>query len=116
MFARNKVTGCFKIRESPLVYAIICEHCNSVYIGQTGQRLADRFAQHLRSIRTQDGQPVARHFAADGHPRPEDCMKLCCLAWFRGSTTGRINLETRLILKLGTLTPGGMNTRNDVRM
>ncbi|XP_072049971.1 uncharacterized protein [Amphiura filiformis] len=46
-----------------LVYIIICTRCNILYVGETCRRLADRFTEHLRSIKCNfDGFPVARHF------------------------------------------------------
>ena len=42
--------------------------CCKLYIGETGRRLSDRFAEHLRSIRNNDvDKPVARHFNAANH-------------------------------------------------
>ena len=84
------------------------------YVGQTGQRLADRFAQHLRSIRLDDGKPVARHFNTPRHGGDVSYLQVFGLASVAGSAALRINVESRLIYKLGTLSPGGLNTRHDV--
>ena len=96
-----------------VIYAIKCSHCGMAYVGQTGQRLGDRFVQHLRSVSRNDGQPVARHFNTVGHNKTH--MRLFGLATSLESTSDRLNLETRLIHKLGTLFPNGMNSRHDVR-
>lgn len=99
-----------------VIYAILCTSCSMVYVGQTSQRLGDRFVQHLRSITNRDGQPVARHFSSTDHPPHGGCLKICGLVECLGNTADRLNLETRLILKLGTLHPHGLNSRHDVRV
>ena len=51
-----------------VVYVIKYLTCNTVYIGETGRRLGDRFKEHLRSTRQSiTDLPVGRHFALPGH-------------------------------------------------
>ena len=99
-----------------VVYAIRCRQCNLMYVGQTGRRLADRFAQHLRSIRLADGQPVARHFNEPCHGGDVSHLQVFGLALAASTVSHRLNIESRLIYKLGTLTPGGLNTRHDISL
>ena len=97
-----------------VVYAIRCKRCDLLYVGQTGQRLADRFAQHLRSIRRDDGQPVSRHFNSPIHKGDVRDLTICGLALVVAPTSARIRVESSLISKLGTLTPHVLNTRQDI--
>ena len=42
--------------------------CCKLYIGETGRRLSDRFAEHLRSVRNNAvDKPVSRHFNSVNH-------------------------------------------------
>ena len=97
-----------------IVYAIFCRKCGQIYIGQTSQILGDRMAQHLRSVREDDGKPVARHFNSAGH-RISD-FTFTGLATCHSTERYRRGVEIRMILKLGTLSPNGMNSRSDVQL
>ena len=58
----------FTFTSSNIIYCISCIKCWKLYIGETGRRLSDRFAEHLRSVRNNDlDKPVARHFNATNH-------------------------------------------------
>ena len=51
-----------------MIYAITCTRCEKNYIGETKRRLADRFTEHLRSIKINfPGLPVAVHFNSSEH-------------------------------------------------
>ena len=110
----HTVLDTFTCTTRGVVYAIRCRLCDLLYVGQTGQRLADRFAQHLRSIRRDDGQPVSRHFNTPRHGGATVDLELCGLALVTTSAPRRITVESMLIHKLGTLVPSGLNTRLDV--
>ena len=103
----------FYIRESFLctstnvVYAIVCNKCSMLYIGETKRRLADRFREHLRAIRIHDGtSEVGLHFSSGGHSM--DDAVVTALKQFR-SDLPRKTFETFLIRKLGTVDPHGIN-------
>ena len=49
------------------VYYISCELCDSLYIGQTCRRLADRITEHLRDFKMNIDKPVSKHFNSPGH-------------------------------------------------
>ena len=40
----------FTCTSSNIIYCISCSKCCKLYIGETGRRLSDRFAEHLRSV------------------------------------------------------------------
>ena len=53
----------FTCTSSNIIYCISSSKFCKLYIGETGRRLSDRFAEPLRSIRNNDvAKPVARHF------------------------------------------------------
>ena len=79
-------------------------------IGETGRRLSDRFAEHLRSLRNNDvDKPVARHFNAANHSISD--IKVCAISPISGGNDSRKRHEKRLILKIGTIHPHGLNER-----
>ena len=103
----QKVSYEFTCTTKNLVYAIICTRCNMLYIGETKRRMADRFTEHLRSIRIQlPGIPVAQHF--HNHDLNKD-IKIAGLFKCHGSDKDRKEREQRLIHSLGTLHPNGIN-------
>ena len=64
----------FTCTSSNIIYCISCIKCYKLYIGETGLRLSDRFAEHLCSLRNNDvDKPVARHFNAANRSISENC-------------------------------------------
>ncbi|KAJ8025053.1 hypothetical protein HOLleu_35149 [Holothuria leucospilota] len=110
---RFSVNQHFTCTSTNLVYILVCGRCNCLYVGETKRRLADRVTEHLRSIQQNlQGYPVATHFNPSRAqlktwPLPQPIM---C----RGSDRDRQTLENRLIMKLGTLSPHGLNIRMDL--
>ena len=92
-----------------MIYAITCTRCEKNYFGETKRRLADRFTEHLRSIKLNfPGLPVASHFNSSGHSifNARVSVVTSCI-----NDTHRKTEEERLIYNLGTLEPRGMNVR-----
>ena len=91
-----------------LVYCISYRRCSHLYIGETGRSLRSRFGEHLRSIRKNTpGFPVAQHFNSTGHIITDvqvRGMRLCS-----GTNIQRKQQEMRLIFRLGTVQPHGLN-------
>ena len=89
-------------------YCISCRRCSHLYIGETGRSLRSRFGEHLRSIRKNTpGFPVAQHFNSTGHSITDvqvRGMRLCS-----GTKIQRKQQEMRLIFRLGTVQPHGLN-------
>jgi hypothetical protein len=51
-----------------LIYCITCNTCNKQYVGQTKNRLMDRFVMHFGNIKRQNQKdPIGRHFSSTGH-------------------------------------------------
>ena len=92
---------------SDLIYCISCRRCPAIYIGETGRTLRERFGEHLRSInKNTPGFPVAEHFSSNGHNAADALVrefKLC------DGNKQRKRHEMRLIFRLGTCQPRGLN-------
>ena len=72
--------------------------------------LRTRFGEHRRAVCANDAsQPVARHFNSGSHVVSD--MKIRALSPSSGSNDSRKRHEMRLISKLGTLHPLGVNER-----
>ena len=70
----------------------------------------DIFAEHLRSVRNNDvDKPVARHFNAANHSISD--IKVCAISPISGGNDSRKRHEKRLIFKIGTIHPHGLNER-----
>jgi hypothetical protein len=83
-----------------------------LYIGETGRCLRTRFGEHLRAVIGNDAnQPVARHFNNGNHVHSVSDMVIRALWTISGSNDGRKRHEMRLISKLGTVHPSGINER-----
>ena len=103
----------FQCTSSDVIYCISCCKCpNLLYIGETSQLLAERFRSHLSDIRTNKNTEVAIHFNSNGHSI--DDIVVCGLLYECDKNVRRCK-ETRLIQRLGTLTPGGLNAEEDSR-
>ena len=106
------VTQPFTYISKNIVYGIISKRCNITYIGDTGRRLADRITENICSIRNNfPGFPVA-HFNPPSHCSLND-FSVTGIIHCNCSNVNQLNIEKRIILKLGTLSPLGLNTKFD---
>ena len=108
----TQITDHFDCTSRNVIYCIRCTACNQLYIGETGRRLGDRFREHLLDVKnnSQDvSKPVARHFNQPGHSHNN--MKMFGLSLHQGNTESRKCTEQRLIFKIGTSSPAGINER-----
>ena len=102
----------FTCTTTNLVYVIICKRCKILYVGETQRRMADRITEHLRSIKLNtDGFPVAKHF--NENPCSIEDFSVTGAIDCRGGVTDRKEAEHRLIFKLGTVQPNGLNHKFD---
>ena len=91
-----------------LIYYINCKQCGSLYVGETGRRLSDRFGEHRRSIIKNDvTKEVAQHFNQRNHG-VEDA-EVGGLIYVSDELSRKV-LEQKIIQKLGCLLGRGMNT------
>jgi hypothetical protein len=111
---KHHISSTFTCTSRNLIYAIVCQRCNQIYIGETKTPLAVRFSDHIRSIRDRTAnKPVAVHFSSDGHS-VDDVKITAILSTSGNSDTRRHIAEQSLIAKLKTMKPDGMNTRFDM--
>ena len=83
-----------------------------INIGESGRKLGDRFREHLLDVKNKGSdlsKPVARHFNLPGHSHEH--MEICGIYLHLGNNETRKRKEQRLIFKLGTLAPNGINER-----
>ena len=101
------VNGSYSCITENVVYCILCKHCGQLYIGETKRKLGDRFREHRRDIiKKSDISPVAQHFCASPHALSDACVSVLVEC---STDRERKNMEMRLIYKLGTLAPRGIN-------
>ena len=82
-----------------------------LYIGETGRQLRTRFGEHRRAVSANDAnQPVARHFNSGSHCISDMKIRALCPI-SHDSNDSRKRQEMRLISKLGTVHPLGINER-----
>ena len=60
--------GDSKFEEAGVVYAIPCNDCHNIYVGQTGRPLKDRLTEHERAVRGGNkANALVRHQEKTGH-------------------------------------------------
>ncbi len=100
----------FTCTSTHLIYCISCIRCGMLYIGETGRQLRTRFGEYRRAVSANDAnQPVARHFNSGSHCISD--MKIGALCPISGTNDSGKTQEMRLISKLGTVHPLGINER-----
>ena len=100
----------FTCVSSHLIYCISCSRCAMLYIGETGRCLRTRFGEHRRAVIGNDAnQPVARRFNNGNHSVSDMVIRALCP--ISGSNDSRKRHGMRLISKLGTVHPSGINER-----
>ena len=97
-----------------LIYCIECNWCHTKYVGQTENRIIDRFQGHIFDIKHNHNTTVARHFG--GHKDHVDPnMTIHILEYIRlpkdlpRSNSLRDSRELVWIHRLNTLIPNGLN-------
>lgn len=107
----------FTCTSTCLIYCIKCTRCRMLYIGETCRQINNRFGEHLRNVehkiheheeRADNADSnVSRHFNLAGHSKAD--MSILGLTMAPINSKQRKTLEKRLIFKLGTLFPNGLN-------
>ena len=97
-----------------LIYCLECKRCHIKYVGQTKNRIIDRFQGHIFDIKHNSNTTVARHFHShNDHSNPS--MIIHILEYIRlpkdvpRSKSIRDNRELVWIRRLNTLIPNGLN-------
>ena len=97
-----------------LIYCIECNWCQTKYVGQTRNRIIDRFQGHIFDIKHNNNTTVVRHFGSHkDHIDPN--MTIHILEYIRlprdlpRSNSLRDSRELVWIHRLNTLIPNGLN-------
>ena len=103
------ISGSFSCYDTCVIYVITCTKCNVLYVGETGDTLRNRKNGHISDINCKkvDKNEVAEHFCSSPH-RIEEDFSIKAIMRVHNQHERRI-IEAKLIKKLGTLTPLGMN-------
>eukprot|EP00061_Rhincodon_typus_P010007 g33938.t1 len=90
-----------------LAYCIRCSCCGLLYIGETKQRLRDRFVEHLRSVGDKRQYlPVTNHFNSPSHSL--GYISILGLLMCHNDATWKLEAQ-HLVFRLGILQPNGLN-------
>ena len=87
----------------------VCHHLSVMQNGETARSLVVRFAEHLADMRHNRSKPVAQHFNSVGHTIAD--VRVKGLWQVHGDSFQRKHMESHIIQRLGTMTPGGMNEK-----
>lgn len=83
------------------------------YVGETGQKIRDRFEQHMKGIRLWQQQLLHKHFREVHNPSH---MKITIVEMAKYNEENyRRAREAQWITKLNTLHPTGLNSKTDPR-
>ena len=99
----------FTCQSRNVVYAIRCELCDKLYVGETSRTFETRVSEHVADVGRKRNTPVAKHFRSQGHSIRD--LSALCLWQVTTDDLERKRRESRIIAQLGTVTPRGMNIR-----
>ena len=108
----NTLNNDSSISDSHVIYAAECTKCNLIYIGQTTQKLFERFTGHRSDIAHHPERcdlPGHFHDAPNGCDFNKDLQIHILQKHLTGSRCVREAEEDKWMIKLGTLSPAGMN-------
>ena len=97
-----------------LIHCLECNCCHTKYVGQTKNRIIDRFQGHIFDIKHNHNTTVARHFESHSdHLDPNMTIQILeCIRLPKDlprSNSLRGNRELVWIHRLNTLIPKGLN-------
>jgi len=109
--SENEILNC---NSTNVVYVIACNKCNVQYVGETSQKLKERFLQHQRNVKNRVPGFMYDHFCGADHSYED--MKVKIIEQVKGETKSEIkaNLlksENFWIRMLITAYPFGFNDR-----
>ena len=112
-------TYCSKIRvdckSNNIIYCITCLRCKIQYVGQTKNRLIDRFGKHFYNITANiQSEIIGRHFNLPDHKGLDD-ISIHIVDFIHAHPHGRISQKLRDVIeknwqhRLQTTAPLGLN-------
>ena len=102
------------ISDENVIYAAECTRCPSLYVGQTKQQLFARFTGHRSDIALRPQRcelPQHFHESQNGCDFDRDLQIHILQKNLTGSRVAREAVEDQWIMKLGTLSPSGLNAK-----
>jgi hypothetical protein len=103
-------------KSNNIIYCITCKTCKKQYVGQTKNRLIDRFGKHFYHIKKIDRNlPIGKHFNLPSHKGIDD-MEIHIVDFIYAAPNSgtasklRDKIEKNWILRLRTFAPFGINT------
>ena len=109
---RHTIKNSFNCTTKNCIYIINCLHCKFQYVGETGDRICDRFADHKYDCKHayKRPHPVARHFNTDTHNYIHH-LRICVLEQTNGIKHRKAR-ELFFISQFMTDTPFGINEQH----
>ena len=102
-----------------VVYLLTCRKCKKQYVGQTYRTYKTRINEHYGYIKRKDLNTASgRHFSQPGHSKFDMNHRVIAIlkgACFRNNPK-LLQLEERLIERLRTMEPIGLNDKNSQRV
>ena len=95
----SSLPGGYTCTDRYLVYKFTCNFCYKFYIGETSRPFAQRFGEHVRSLKAHDKKNALTEHLLNDHPEASfdlDNFQLCVLAKLRDPVETRIK-EAQLI-------------------
>ena len=96
-------------RTKNIIYAARCKIHDLIYIGHTGDELAQRFSKHRYDTKKRpDNNELSKHIAEYGHDFEKDIDVTILMSNLETAAERELN-EDKFICKLGTKSPNGLN-------
>ena len=100
-------------KSSDVIYAARCKICNLLYIGETKDKISNRFSKHRYDTHKRpDNCDLAKHMSQENHDFDRDLDIFVLEGNFKSDEERKFQ-EDRYICLLGTLSPSGMNTKQE---
>ena len=94
---------------SNVIYIILCQLCNLIYVGETSKTVKMRISQHLSAIKLKYSTVVSEHFNLPNHSIT-DLKFFTLINNSNWSEEKRRLTESKWIKKLNSIKPSGLNT------
>ena len=111
---RFNITSTITCDTPRVIYLLYCNACSrSQYVGETGGPLRKRFYTHRSDINIDKGSLVTEHFNRPGHSL-RDMRMIGIEKVHSQKREDRLRREGHWIRKLRTLSPEGLNSREEI--
>ena len=104
-----KISGHMDCSSKNIIYLIECSKCRIQYVGQTSCSLQKRASNHKYMTKTDSTRLLYKHYNTPGH----NMIFIGIEKLDSSDRTYKHNREAHWILTLNTITPHGLNTRDE---